>query len=45
MAVLAGFLAIHVVLALLVPRTLRAMLTGGPVRQPALPAVAREVAR
>ncbi|MGU3661627.1 MULTISPECIES: cytochrome b/b6 domain-containing protein [unclassified Methylobacterium] len=45
MAVLAGFLAIHVVLALLVPRTLWAMLTGGPVRQPALPAVAREVAR
>ncbi len=30
MAVLVGFLAIHVVLALLVPRTLWAMLTGGP---------------
>ena len=45
MAVLAGFLAIHVVLALLVPRTLWAMLTGGPVRQPALPAMAREAAR
>ena len=30
MAVIVGFLAIHVALALLVPRTLLAMLTGGP---------------
>ncbi len=30
MAVIVGFLAVHVALALLVPRTLLAMLTGGP---------------
>jgi thiosulfate reductase cytochrome b subunit len=30
MAVLVGFLAVHVTLALLVPQTIRAMLTGGP---------------
>jgi thiosulfate reductase cytochrome b subunit len=30
MAVIVGFLAVHVVLALLVPSTLRAMITGGP---------------
>ncbi|BAQ49917.1 cytochrome b/b6 domain-containing protein [Methylobacterium sp. EM32] len=35
MGVLAGFLLVHVALALLVPRTLRAMLTGGPVLPPA----------
>lgn len=45
MAVLVGFLAVHVVLALLVPRTIWAMLTGGPVRGPALTVVTREVAR
>ncbi len=42
MAVLFGFLVVHVVLALLVPRTLWAMLTGGP-RLHASAAVAREV--
>jgi thiosulfate reductase cytochrome b subunit len=31
MSVIVGFLAVHVALALLVPRTLLAMLTGGPV--------------
>ncbi len=31
MAVIVGFLAVHVALALLVPSTLKAMLTGGPV--------------
>lgn len=31
MAVITGFLAVHVALALLVPSTLKAMLTGGPV--------------
>jgi thiosulfate reductase cytochrome b subunit len=30
MAVIVGFLVVHVVLALLVPSTLLAMLTGGP---------------
>jgi thiosulfate reductase cytochrome b subunit len=30
MAVIVGFLVVHVALALLVPRTLLAMLTGGP---------------
>jgi len=30
MAVIVGFLLVHVILALLVPQTLRAMLTGGP---------------
>ncbi|MGI4795113.1 MAG: cytochrome b/b6 domain-containing protein [Janthinobacterium lividum] len=30
MAIVVGFLAIHVALALLVPQTLKAMLTGGP---------------
>lgn len=30
MAILVGFLAVHVALSLLVPQTLRAMLTGGP---------------
>ena len=45
MAVLVGFLVVHVVLSLLVPRTLWAMLTGGPVRRPALPATAREATR
>jgi len=30
MAVIVGFLAVHVLLALLVPKTLWAMLTGGP---------------
>ena len=30
MAVIVGFVAVHVVLALLVPSTLWAMLTGGP---------------
>ncbi len=34
MAAIVGFLAVHVVLALLVPRTLWAMLTGGPRLQP-----------
>jgi len=33
MAVIVGFLAVHVALALLVPTTLKAMLTGGPVVQ------------
>ena len=43
MAVLVGFLAVHVALALLVPRTLWAMLTGGPplARPPAGTEVAR----
>lgn len=45
MAVLVGFLAIHVTLALAVPRTLWAMLTGGPVRRPVVLPVTREVAR
>lgn len=36
MAAIAGFLAVHVALALLVPKTLVAMVTGGPVVQPAL---------
>ncbi len=35
MAVIVGFLAVHVALALLVPRTLLAMLTGGPRLMPA----------
>ena len=30
MAIIVGFLAVHVALALLVPQTLKAMLTGGP---------------
>jgi thiosulfate reductase cytochrome b subunit len=30
MAVIVGFVAVHVALALLVPRTLVAMVTGGP---------------
>lgn len=30
MAIVVGFLAVHVALSLLVPRTLKAMLTGGP---------------
>lgn len=45
MAVLVGFLAIHVTLALAVPRTLWAMLTGGPVRRPMVAAVTREATR
>ncbi|WP_159995053.1 cytochrome b/b6 domain-containing protein [Roseomonas sp. 18066] len=36
MAVIVGFLVVHVLLALLVPSTIRAMLTGGP-RLPAPP--------
>jgi thiosulfate reductase cytochrome b subunit len=36
MAVIVGFLVVHVLLAVLVPSTLRAMLTGGP-RLPPLP--------
>jgi hypothetical protein len=38
MAVIVGFLVVHVALSLLVPRTLLAMLTGGPrlpAREPA----------
>ena len=34
MAGIVGFLFVHVALALLVPRTLAAMVTGGPVVQP-----------
>jgi thiosulfate reductase cytochrome b subunit len=38
MAVIVGFVAVHVVLSLLVPRTLWAMLSGGPrVRRPTRP--------
>jgi len=35
MAAIIGFLLVHVALALLVPRTLAAMITGGPVVRPA----------
>ena len=35
MAVIVGFVAVHVALAVLVPRTLWAMLTGGPTLKPA----------
>ncbi len=45
MGVLVGFLLVHVALALLVPRTLRAMLTGGPVLRPTPSAAATESAR
>jgi thiosulfate reductase cytochrome b subunit len=38
MVVICGFLAVHVVLALLVPQTLRAMLTGGPTLGRSIPA-------
>jgi thiosulfate reductase cytochrome b subunit len=38
MAAIVGFLLVHVLLALLVPRTLVAMLTGGPQLKPAPPA-------
>jgi thiosulfate reductase cytochrome b subunit len=31
MALIVGFLVVHVALALLVPKTIKAMLTGGPV--------------
>jgi hypothetical protein len=34
MVVIAGFLVVHVVLALLVPRTFLAMITGGPRLMP-----------
>lgn len=41
MALIVGFVAVHVALALLVPRTLLAMLTGGPrVPEPAAPPAA-----
>ena len=36
MSVIAGFLVVHVALSLLVPRTLWAMLTGGPLVRPGL---------
>ncbi|HUI94772.1 MAG TPA: cytochrome b/b6 domain-containing protein [Xanthobacteraceae bacterium] len=35
MSAIAGFIAVHITLALLVPHTLVAMVTGGPVVQPA----------
>jgi hypothetical protein len=41
MALIVGFLVVHVALALLVPRTLFAMITGGPAIDPAA-AVAAE---
>ena len=45
MAVIVGFLAVHVALALLVPKTLWAMVTGGPRlgKLAASPAVAATV--
>lgn len=39
MAAIVGFMVVHVALALLVPRTIGAMLTGGPVVDPPEPAV------
>jgi thiosulfate reductase cytochrome b subunit len=37
MTAIAGFIAVHVALALLVPRSLAAMVTGGPVVKHELP--------
>jgi thiosulfate reductase cytochrome b subunit len=45
MAVLVGFLGVHVALALLVPRTLWAMLAGGPRLRPAGTVAGTEAAR
>jgi thiosulfate reductase cytochrome b subunit len=44
MALIVGFVAVHVTLALLVPSTLRAMITGGPRIAPDQPSVRPSVA-
>lgn len=44
MTAIVGFLAVHVLLALLVPKTIQAMITGGPVLAPQPPTILSESA-